>query len=261
MRGCVSSRQQIERGLHDLRRFHHPRHRRPRPNLSAHDQHAERHRRRRGHGQARRRADHECRVCAISPDGARRQAGQSFSDFGGVVLANTSGETTLARLYAVGETSCTGVHGANRLASTSLLEGLTWGFYAAKSIQEKLASTAPPHSSRAGIGALARPLLKSIPDWRPPGHENLEDPALILQDWTTIQNTMWNYVGIVRSYERLKRAVADMRELGNRLTKYYHEATISKSIVELFHGQQMASIVAESAIRNPVSRGAHFRRD
>src|SRR5438034_5041034 len=76
-----------------------------------------------------------------------------------------------------------------------------------------------------------------------------------------IQNTMWNYVGIVRSYERLKRAVADMRELGSRLTKYYHEATISKSIVELFHGQQMASIVAESALRNPVSRGAHFRRD
>jgi len=181
--------------------------------------------------------------------------------FCGGVLANTSGETTLARLYAVGETSCTGVHGANRLASTSLLEGLTWGFYAAKSIQEKLASTAPPHSSRAGIGSLARPLLKSIPDWRPPGHENLEDPALILQDWTTIQNTMWNYVGIVRSYERLKRSVADMNALGNRLTKYYHESMIGKAIVELFHGQQMAAIVAESALRNPQSRGAHFRKD
>ena len=89
----------------------------------------------------------------------------------------------------------------------------------------------------------------------------MEDPALILQDWTTIQHTLWNYVGIVRTYERLKRAVADMRELGSRLTKYYHESTISKSIVELFHGQQMAAIVATSALRNPVSRGAHFRRD
>jgi L-aspartate oxidase len=181
--------------------------------------------------------------------------------FCGGVLANTSGETTLARLYAVGETSCTGVHGANRLASTSLLEGLTWGFYAAKSIQQKLASTAPPHSSRAGIGSMAPALLKSIPDWRPPGNENLEDPALILQDWTTIQNTMWNYVGIVRTYERLKRAVADMNGLGYRLTKYYHESTISKAIVELFHGQQMAAIVADSALRNPQSRGAHFRKD
>src|SRR5262249_31217840 len=140
-------------------------------------------------------------------------------------------------------------------------EGLTWGYYAARSIQQKLESTAPPHSSRAGIGSLPRELQKSIPDWRAAGSENLEDPALILQDWTTIQHTMWNYVGIVRSYERLKRAVADMNALGNRLTKYYHESTISKAIVELFHGQQMSAMVADSALRNPQSRGAHFRKD
>ena len=168
--------------------------------------------------------------------------------FCGGILANTSGETTLSRLYAIGETSCTGVHGGNRLASTSLLEGLTWGYYAAVSIRTK-------------FQAFSDTLLHSIPDWKPPGSENMEDPALILQDWTTIQHTMWNYVGIVRTYERLKRAVADMRELGNRLTKFYHESTISKSIVELFHGQQMAAIVADAAIKNPVSRGAHFRRD
>jgi L-aspartate oxidase len=166
--------------------------------------------------------------------------------FCGGILANTFGETTLSRLYAIGETSCTGLHGGNRLASTSLLEGLTWGWYAALSIREKL---------RAPI---ARDVIESIPDWKPPGHENMEDPALILQDWTTIQHTMWNYVGIVRTYERLKRAVADMRELGHRLTKFYHESTISKAIVELFHGQQMAAIVADAAIRNPVSRGAHY---
>ena len=205
--------------------------------------------------------------------------------FCGGVLCNTTGETTLSRLYAVGETSCTGVHGGNRLASTSLLEGLTWGYFAAASIREKLESGTTPvegatgkiprrarksdapavrrsYSSRApGIGHIDDSLLQSIPDWKPPGSQNMEDPALILQDWTNIQNTMWNYVGIVRSYERLKRAVADIRELGNRLTKFYHEATISKSIVELFHGQQMAMIVADAAIRNPVSKGAHFRRD
>src|SRR5689334_19008761 len=167
--------------------------------------------------------------------------------FCGGILADNSGQTTLRRLYAIGETSCTGLHGGNRLASTSLLEGLTWGYYAALSIREKL------------LNPITR--FDSIPDWKPPGSVNMEDPALILQDWTTIQHTMWNYVGIVRSYERLKRAVADMRELGSRLTKYYHESTISKSIVELFHGTQMAGIVAESALRNPVSRGAHFRRD
>ncbi len=203
--------------------------------------------------------------------------------FCGGILANTSGETTLARLYAIGETSCTGLHGANRLASTSLLEGLTWGYFAGHSIRQKLLSgTTPvenPANRRAqksakahgvrlalssrppGIGPLDEAIFDSVPDWQPPGRENLEDPALILQDWTTIQHTMWNYVGIVRSYERLKRAVADMRGLGNRLTKYYHESMISKSIVELFHGQQMASIVAGYALRNPVSRGAHFRKD
>ena len=176
--------------------------------------------------------------------------------FCGGILANNSGETTLARLYAIGETSCTGLHGGNRLASTSLLEGLTWGYYAAVSIRSKWESLREP-----GRGTLDLDLVQTIPDWKPPGSENMEDPALILQDWTTIQHTMWNYVGIVRTYERLKRAVADMRELGNRLTKFYHESTISKAIVELFHGQQMAAIVADAALKNPVSRGAHFRRD
>jgi L-aspartate oxidase len=188
----------------------------------------------------------------------------------GGILVNNLGETTLSRLYAIGETSCSGVHGANRLASTSLLEGLTWGYYAAQSIKEKLtrpASSASAAAHRAfsslqpGTGAYPDSIVTTIPDWQPPGKQNLEDPALILQDWTIIQHTMWNYVGIVRTYERLKRALADMHNLGNRLTKYYHESTISKSIVELFHGQQMASIVATAAIRNPRSIGAHFRKD
>ncbi|HVE72099.1 MAG TPA: FAD-dependent oxidoreductase [Thermoanaerobaculia bacterium] len=190
--------------------------------------------------------------------------------FCGGVLVNTSGETTLSRLYAIGETSCSGLHGANRLASTSLLEGLTWGYYAAQSIRGRLAaaaSKASPQVQRAfsslgaGQGSIPDSILGAVPDWRPPGTENLEDPALILQDWTTIQHTMWNYVGIVRTYERLKRALSDVQHLGSRLTKYYHESTISKSIVELFHGQQMASIVASAAIRNPRSTGAHFRKD
>ena len=178
-------------------------------------------------------------------------------------------EPDIQRLYRVhcyreaklGEANALRYVPAPGAEQTSLLEGLTWGYYSARSIQQKFESTAPPHSSRAGIGSLPRALLKSIPDWRAAGSENLEDPALILQDWTTIQHTMWNYVGIVRSYERLKRAVADMNALGNRLTKYYHESGISKAIVELFHGQQMSAIVADSALRNPQSRGAHFRKD
>lgn len=205
--------------------------------------------------------------------------------FCGGVLTNLVGESTLQRLYAVGETACTGVHGANRLASTSLLEGLTWGFFAAASIARKLQSGSTPvesaasqartattardaaavrralSSRRAGLGQIDEAILATFPDWKQPGSENLEDPALILQDWTTIQHTMWNYVGIVRSYERLKRAVSDIRGLGSRLTKFYHESSISKEIIELFHGQNMAAIVSAAALKNPQSRGAHFRRD
>ena len=202
--------------------------------------------------------------------------------FCGGVLVDTWGRTTLARLYSVGESSCTGVHGANRLASTSLLEGLTWGFYAAASIRRQLEGDdisdsrprrrVPSGSSSAAVirayssheparGTMPASVLATIPDWQSPGKENLEDPALILQDWTTIQHTMWNYVGIVRTRERLERAAADMRELGSRLTRFYHTATISREIIELFHGQNMGSIIAAAALRNPVSRGAHFRKD
>ena len=184
--------------------------------------------------------------------------------FCGGILANNVGETTLARLYAIGETSCTGLHGGNRLASTSLLEGLTWGYFAAASIREKYecidhagrsrdrpvpAAHASAMRPRCAVRIIAaarhrrdrrRDPADRSPTGSRPATRTWRIPALILQDWTTIQHTMWNYVGIVRTYERLKRAVADMRELGSRLTKYYHESTISKAIVELFHGQQMA---------------------
>lgn len=193
--------------------------------------------------------------------------------FCGGILCNDAGETTLARLYAIGETSCTGVHGANRLASTSLLEGLTWGYNAALSIRGRLEHAGPRagsdgakspsvrRSPQAGLGIVAPSRIQSIPDWKQPGSMSREDPALILQDWTTIQHTMWNYVGIVRTFERLKRASADMRELGHRLAKFYHESTISKDIIELFHGQYMAALIADSALKNPESRGAHFRKE
>jgi L-aspartate oxidase len=133
---------------------------------------------------------------------------------------NRFGQRPCQRLYAIGETSCTGVHGANRLASTSLLEGLTWGYFRGdRSTRSSLRPRRPagkldrsspwcgalrPHV-RTGSGRCP-PFLSSIPDWQPPGNEEMEDPALILQDWTTIQHTMWNYVGIVRTYERLERA-------------------------------------------------------
>jgi L-aspartate oxidase len=170
--------------------------------------------------------------------------------FCGGVLVDLEGKTTIRHLYAVGETSCTGVHGANRLASTSLLEGLVWGHHAALSIAERLRSGHP----------LPPAAFRAIPDWKSPGNAQNEDPALIQQDWATIRNTMWNYVGIVRTTERLGRAVADIRDLEKRLQRFYHETRISKEIVDLFHGVHASHLIAQAAFKNPISRGCHYRK-
>jgi len=171
--------------------------------------------------------------------------------FCGGVLTDNAGRTTLERLYAAGECSCTGLHGANRLASTSLLECLLWGFSAGQDIGKRAGRKA----------AIGRRLLDSIPDWVSPGSNRNEDPALIAQDWATIRNTMWNYVGINRSSSRLKRAFEDLRELNKHLHDFYRETPMSKSIVDLFHGCQAAYTITISAMQNHRSLGCHYRLD
>ncbi|KAB1441120.1 L-aspartate oxidase [Pseudodesulfovibrio senegalensis] len=170
--------------------------------------------------------------------------------FCGGVLTDINGRTTLDRLYAAGETSCTGVHGANRLASTSLLEGLVWGYGAANDIAKHLA-----HKKTI----LTRKLVDSIPDWQSPGNIENEDPALIAQDWATVRNTMWNYVGIARNKYRLNRAFADLRNLYKNLQDFYRKTPPSKPIIDLFHGSQCAYIITLAAMRNKQSKGCHFR--
>lgn len=169
--------------------------------------------------------------------------------FCGGLLTDAKGRTTLDRLYAVGECACTGVHGANRLASTSLLEGVLWGYGAAQDIAGK----------SWGKTFLSRKILDSIPDWETPGHHMNEDPALIAQDWAAIRHTMWNYVGITRSTERLKRALSDLRNQYKHLQKLYSETPISKPLVDLFHGSQAAHVITLAAIRNMQSLGCHYR--
>lgn len=171
--------------------------------------------------------------------------------FCGGVLVDTEGRTTLNRLYAVGECSCTGVHGANRVASTSLLEGLLWGRSAAVSIGSKVKRK----------NRLSGKLVRSIPEWTNPGNEDREDPALIAQDWTTIKHTMWNYVGIVRSTSRLNRAYEDLQNLSRRLYEFYRHTPISKPLIQLFHGCQTANIITFAAMRNLRSKGCHYRVD
>ena len=171
--------------------------------------------------------------------------------FCGGILVDLRGRTTLDRLYAVGECSCTGIHGANRLASTSLLEAVLWGQSSGKDIVAAL----------RGKDKLSKRILDAIPDWRSTGDEHNDDPALIAQDWATIRNTMWNYVGIMRTEKRLRRAFADLRDLSSHLHDFYRLTPLSKDLVRLFHGCQTAYLVTQAALRNKQSLGCHYRED
>ena len=176
--------------------------------------------------------------------------------FCGGILTDLHGRTTLARLYSVGECSCTGLHGANRLASTSLLEALLWGYSAGRHIVGQSRSGNSPLGRR-----LSSRLLDSIPNWESPGNEQLDDPVLIAQDWASIRNTMWNYVGISRSAARLKRAFEDLRDLERHLHDFYKRTSLSKPLIDLFHGSRTAYTITQAALRNSSSLGCHHRAD
>jgi L-aspartate oxidase len=163
----------------------------------------------------------------------------------GGVHVDIWGRTSLKNLYAAGEVSATGIHGANRLASTSMLEGLVWGVRAAKNIAAHFEGEKPYKESE-------------IPSWQFPEKEEEVDPALIQQDWLSIKSTMWNYVGIIRTLKRLERGTADLRYLKNRIDDFYRKAHLTPLVLNLRSGIQTALIVANAAFANRTSKGAHY---
>ena len=165
--------------------------------------------------------------------------------FCGGVKVGLEGETSLKHLYAVGEVSCTGIHGSNRLASTSLLEGLLWGKKAADSIIKK---KNPVDMARIG----------RIPDWRDPLRNRIFDPLLVDQDRKAIQLTMWNYAGIIRTRKGLERAKADLDYYSHRIIKFYQEAKLNTGIIELRNSAVCSSLIVGAAIRNKKSTGCHY---
>jgi L-aspartate oxidase len=164
----------------------------------------------------------------------------------GGIATDDFGRTTVDRLRAVGEVACTGLHGANRLASTSLLECLVWG-------------------TRAGAQAAGRITrgndfyFPEIAGWR--YEREPADPALISQDWLTIQHTMWNYVGLIRSEKRLNRAMRILRELDLEIARFYAKCEISDSIIGLRNGILTSLLILEAADQARESRGCHYRID
>jgi L-aspartate oxidase len=164
----------------------------------------------------------------------------------GGIAVGLQGETSIHRLRAAGEVACTGVHGANRLASTSLLEGLVWGAEAGKAAIRRLEQEPKPY-------------YPPIPEWKL--EKETVDPALIVQDWLTIKYTMWNYVGLVRGTKRMKRARAILRELQTEIEYFYERAALSDEVIGLRNGCQAALAVLHAALENRTSRGGHYRVD
>jgi L-aspartate oxidase len=167
--------------------------------------------------------------------------------FCGGVWVDEWGRTSIPNLYAVGEVACTGVHGANRLASTSLLEGLVWGDRAARDI-----------ATRAPLAVIDP---GGVPHWEEEGLDEEADPALIWRDMRTIQHTMWNYVGLARSGRRLERALHDLIHLKQEVEDFYRRTKLNDALIGLRQAVQAALIVAGAAQHNRVSRGCHYRDD
>ena len=160
----------------------------------------------------------------------------------GGIAVDLEGRTTMKGLRAIGEVACSGVHGANRLASTALLEGLVWAKTTADSIVREWKSEAFPEVEQWQMGSEAI------------------DEALILQDWMTIKQTMWNYVGLVRSTHRLKRAHKMLSELKEEIDSFYANALLTPELLGLRNGCETALLITQGALRNRNSRGVHQRQ-
>ena len=163
----------------------------------------------------------------------------------GGVHADMSGNTNVGGLSAIGEVACTGVHGANRLASTSLLECVVMADLAATQHAAELRGTHTP-----------------LPEVRPwVMADRLPDEDLVTQDLSVIRNTMWNYVGLMRTTRRLERATSLLRELKSEVDSFYAGNRLTRSLLNLRSAAQTAFLVTYAALHNLRSQGCHFRTD
>jgi len=189
-----------------------------------------------------------CRAAGLDPLKEPIPVVPAAHYFCGGVAVDLDGRTSLPGLFAAGEVSCTGLHGANRLASTSLLEGLLWGYRAAEACV-------------AEGRQVALPAPETLKPWVPAGAGTEPDPLLIEQDWTSIRTTLWNYAGIVRTRERLQRGRSDLGYLFHRIEAFYQKAPLTRPMLELRNGIICARLILKAALQNPESRGCHFRVD
>ena len=165
----------------------------------------------------------------------------------GGVSTDLSGRTTIPGLWAIGEVACTGLHGANRLASNSLLEGLVFGHRAAKAMIEATAEKTRP--------------WPEVPDWEVGEATHSDEAVVITQNWDELRRLMWNYVGIVRSTTRLRRAARRIALLQEEIAEYYWRYFITRDLLELRNIATVAQLIVECASTRRESRGLNYTID
>ncbi len=163
----------------------------------------------------------------------------------GGVATDLSGRTDIQRLYAVGETACTGLHGANRLASNSLLEALVYADSAAKQAAEELKTIHPD-------------TMLDMPLWDETGTTPSDEGITVSQNWDEIRQFMWNYVGIVRSDKRLARAKRRIEIIQKEIHEYYWDFTVTSNLIELRNIATVAELIIACAMQRKESRGLHY---
>jgi L-aspartate oxidase len=161
----------------------------------------------------------------------------------GGIVTNQHGQTDIDGLYAIGETACTGMHGANRMASNSLLECLVFGASAARHINSRKPS---------------QETFTVLPEWDESRVTDSDEEIVVAHNWDELRHFMWDYVGIVRSNKRLERAMRRVNLLAHEIFEYYSNFRITNDLIELRNLVDVAELIIRSAMARKESRGLHY---